>query len=172
MPEGQLVTDDQLRKLKQGQYITASTDLAASLIACGVTPSKEAPCTNTYTDDRPYRSGVPGKVLYHLEPFSSTFKAEDKTFLTADKLAGGFESVDANEKLDELIEEIDDELLKRKIKAQLPLAIMAHHRAALGNRQIIRKWWRKVTPYFYVRKGNKKFLISKDAKKLAKKWNA
>ena len=166
------MTEDQIAKLKEGQYITGSTDLAASLMACGVAPSKDSPCTNTYTDDRPFRSGVPGKVLYHLDRHSSTFKSEDGSLMPADKLAGGFESKDANEKLDELIDQIDDELLRRKIQAQLPIAIMSHHRAALGNRQIIRKWWRKVTPYFYVKKGKKRFLISKDAKQTARKWNA
>ena len=60
--------------------------------------------------------------------------------------------------LDELIDQIDDKLLRCKIQAQLAIAIMSHHRAALGNRQIIRKWWRKVTPYFYVKKGKKRFL--------------
>ena len=171
MPEGQFVNDDQIN-LSAGQYITGSTDLASALIACGVSPFKDAPCTNTYTEDRPFRSGVPGNVLYHLERNSSTFKSEDGSPISADKLAGGFQSKDANEKLDELIEQIDDDLLRRKIEAQLPLAIMSHHRAALGNRQIIRKWWRNVTPYFYVKKGKKRFLISKDAKKTAKKWNA
>ena len=172
MPKGQIVTEDQINQFKNGQYITGSTDLAAALIACGVEPSKDSPCTNTYTEDRPFRTGVPGKVLYHLDRSSSTFKSDDGSPLSSDKLAGGFESTDANEKLDELIEKIDDEILKRKIKAQLPLAIMSHHRAALGNRQIIRKWWRKVTPYFYVKKGNKRFLISKNAKETAKRWNA
>tara|TARA_S200002703_G_scaffold110832_1_gene96412 strand:- start:2460 stop:2981 length:522 start_codon:yes stop_codon:yes gene_type:complete len=173
LPAGQIeLKEDQINNLRGGQYITGSTDLAAALMACGVTPSKDSPCTNTYTDDRPYRTGVPGKVLYHLERSSSTFTNNDGSPIPADKLAGGFESIDANEKLDVLIEEIDDELLRRKIQAQLPLAIMSHHRAALGNRQIIRKWWRKVTPYFYVKKGKKRFLIAKDAKKTAKKWNA
>ena len=171
MPTGQLVTEDQINSLKSGQYITGSTDLAASLMACGVAPSKDSPCTNTYTDER-HLKGVPGKVLYHLERHSSTFKSEDGSFIPAEKLAGGFASKDANEKLDELIDQIDDKLLRCKIQAQLPIAIMSHHRAALGNRQIIRKWWRKVTPYFYVKKGKKRFLISKDAKQTARKWNA
>lgn len=173
MPTGQPeLKEDQINSLRDGQYITGSTDLAASLMACGVAPSKDSPCTNTYTDDKPFRSGVPGKVLYHLERHSSTFKSEDGSFIPAEKLAGGFASKDANEKLDELIDQIDDKLLRCKIQAQLPIAIMSHHRAALGNRQIIRKWWRKVTPYFYVKKGKKRFLISKDAKQTARKWNA
>ena len=161
---------DQMAALKKGQFVTGSTDLAAALMACGVTPIKECPCTNTYSDDRPYRTGVPGKVLYHLERNSSTFIDDDGGYISADKLVGGFESVDANQVLDDLINKIEDNLLRRRIKSQLPIAIMSHHRAALGNRQIIRKWWRKVTPYLYLKRGKKRFLLSKDSKKTKSKW--
>ena len=70
----------------------------------------------------------------------------------------------------ELIEKIQDQDLKDKIKEQLPLAIMSHHRAAFGNRSIIRKWWRNVQPWVYIQRGNKKFLLPRTAKNPAKKW--
>lgn len=155
---------DQLYKLKAGQYITSSTDLAAALMSCGCKPLESSPCTNTYTDKKPYRSGVPGEVLFHLEKNSSTFKIE------TEKLAEAYNSKDANEVLDLLIEEIKDINLKNKIKEQLPLAIMSHHKAAMGNRSIIRKWWRKVEPWVSIRKNNKMFLLPRTAKKTAKKW--
>ena len=164
------MNSNNLKEFKQGQYVTHSTDLAASLMACGVTPIKDCPCTNTYTGDRPFREGLPGKVLYHLERNSSTFIDDDGSYISADKLAGGFDSVDANQVFDELINQIEDNLLRRKIKAHLPLAIMSHHRAAMGNRQIIRKWWRKVTPFLYLKKGKKRFLISRESKTTKQKW--
>ena len=120
--------------------------------------------------NRPFREGVPGKVLYHLERNSSTFIDDDGSHISADKLAGGFESVDANQVFDKLIDQIEPDLLRKKIKAHLPLAIMSHHRAAMGNRQIIRKWWRKGTPYLYLKKGKKRFLIPKESKTTKSKW--
>tara|TARA_R100001163_G_scaffold46148_2_gene34671 strand:- start:1041 stop:1535 length:495 start_codon:yes stop_codon:yes gene_type:complete len=155
---------EQLAKLKSGHYITSSTDLAASLMACGCNPLQSSPCTNTYTDKKPYRSGMPGEVLYHLEKESSTFNA------STEKLAHGYNSKDANEVLDSLIEKIEDLNLKNQIKEQLPLAIMSHHRAAMGNRSIIRKWWRKVEPWVSIKRNNKMFLLPRTAKKTAKKW--
>ena len=101
---------EQLAKLKSGHYITSSTDLAASLMACGCNPLQSSPCTNTYTDKKPYRSGMPGEVLYHLEKNSSTFNA------STEKLAHGYNSKDANEVLDSLIERIEDLNLKNQIK--------------------------------------------------------
>ena len=107
---------------------------------------------------------MPGEVLYHLEKNSSTFNA------STEKLAHGYNSKDANEVLDSLIEKIEDLNLKNQIKEQLPLAIMSHHRAAMGNRSIIRKWWRKVEPWVSIKRNNKMFLLPRTAKQTAKKW--
>ncbi len=161
---------EHLTALKAGQFITSSTDLAASLMANGCKPLKSGPCTNTYSEEKPFRSGVPGEVLFHLEKNSSTFKKQDGTHYASEELAKGFTDKGANEKLDELIDKIEDSNLRNQIKAQLPLAIMSHHRAAMGNRSIIRKWWRSVTPWVYMKDGNKTFLLPRTAKKTAKKW--
>ena len=160
----------QLAALKAGQYITGSTDLAASLMACGVEPLKGQPCTNTFTKDKPYRAGRPGKVLFHLEKHSKTFTDEKGEPLMAEKLAGSWEDPEANEKLDALIDQVEDDSLRKKIQAALPFAIMSHHRAAMGNRGMIRKWWRNVTPWVLIKKGKKTFLLPRTAKKTAKKW--
>lgn len=161
---------DELNQLRSGQYMTSSTDLAASLMSCGCSPLETGPCSNTYTEAKPFKSGRPGEVLFHLEKHSSTFKKEDGSKLSTEKLAAAFESKDANEALDSLIEEVEDLNLRNKIKAQLPLAIMSHHRAAMGNRSIIRKWWRKVEPWVFIKRGNKRFLLPRTAKKTAKRW--
>tara|TARA_R100001082_G_scaffold98661_1_gene67041 strand:+ start:63 stop:569 length:507 start_codon:yes stop_codon:yes gene_type:complete len=161
---------DELNQLKKGQFITGSTDLAACLIACGCSPLSGSPCTNTYTEARPFKSGQPGEVLYHLEKQSSTFTGKDGVAILTERLAAAFESKDANEILDQLIEEIEDVDLRNRIKEQLPLAIMSHHRAAMGNRSIIRKWWRKVEPWVYIKRGNKRFLLPRSAKKTAQRW--
>ncbi len=65
---------------------------------------------------------------------------------------------------------IEDPVLKIKIKKQLPMAIMSHHRAAMGNRSIIRKWWRKIEPWILMKRNNKTFLLPRTAKKTAKDW--
>ena len=161
---------DELNQLKKGQFITGSTDLAASLMSCGCAPLKDSPCTNTYTEKRPFKTGQPGEVLFHLEKESSTFTGRDGVHLLTEKLASAFESKDANEVLDEMIEEVADVNLRNRLKEQLPLAIMSHHRAAMGNRSMIRKWWRKVEPWVYIKKGNKRFLLPRSAKKTAQKW--
>ena len=161
---------DQMVALKKGQFVTGSTDLAAALMACGVTPSEGSPVSNTYTEAKPHRTGRPGEVLYHLDRHSSTFKKTSGENYLAEELVKGFQSPDANEVLDDLISQIDDEILKKKIEEQLPLAIMSHHRAAFGNRQIIRKWWRMVKPFVYLTRGKKRFLLSKDSKKTKSKW--
>lgn len=150
--------------------MTSNTDLAAALMASGVAPIENSPVSNTYSKEKPYTPGKPGNVLYHLKVSSDTFKNKSNTPISAEKLASGFNSTDANELLDELIEKIQDQDLKDKIKEQLPLAIMSHHRAAFGNRSIIRKWWRNVQPWVYIQRGNKKFLLPRTAKNTAKKW--
>jgi len=160
----------QLSLLKAGQFMTGSTDMAAALMSCGVQPSEAKPVTNTYTKDRPFKPGQPGQVIYHLKATSDTFKTEKGQPLTAEALGAAFESPDANEKLDELISKIEDEELRSKIETQLPLAIMSHHRAAFGNRSIIRKWWRHVEPWVFIQRGKKKFLLPRKAKKTADKW--
>ncbi len=161
---------DQLHKLREGQFITSSTDLAASLMACGCKPLEDGPCSNTYTDARPFKSGRPGEVLFHLEKHSSTFKGQDGLPIMTEKLAGAFRGKDDNSVLDSMIDEIEDQNLCNRIKAQLPLAIMSHHRAAMGNRSIIRKWWRKVEPWVFIKRGNKRFLLPRTAKKTAQRW--
>ena len=90
--------------------------------------------------------------------------------MATEALAAGYNSKDANDVLDALIEDIEDASLKAKIKEQLPLAIMSHHRAAMGNRSIIRKWWRQVEPWVFLKKGKKKFLLPRNSKDTAKKW--
>ena len=150
--------------------MTSSTDLAASLMACGVSPLKDGPVSNTYSKEHPHRKGRPGKILYHLETKSGTFKDATGSPLATEALAAGYNSKDANDVLDALIEEVEDASLKAKIKEQLPLAIMSHHRAAMGNRSIIRKWWRQVEPWVFLRKGKKKFLLPRNSKDTAKKW--
>lgn len=160
---------ENLKDLKKGHYITASTDLAASLMACGCKPLESGACTNTYTDNKPYRTGRPGEVRYHLEKTSSTFNDGEGYIFTED-LAVAFASTDANEILDDLIGKIEDPSLRSRIKKQLPLAIMSHHRAAMGNRSIIRKWWRKIEPWILMKRNNKTFLLPRSAKKTAKEW--
>ena len=161
---------EELSGLRNGQWMTDSTDLAASLMACGVAPLKDGPVSNTYTKENPHRKGRPGKVLYHLQTKSDTFLDSEGSPVTADKLAAGYNSKDANETLDALIEKIQDEPLRAKIKDQLPLASMSHHRAAMGNRSVIRKWWRQVEPWVFLKKGKKKFLLPRKSKETAKRW--
>ena len=52
---------EELSGLRNGQWMTDSTDLAASLMACGVAPLKDGPVSNTYTKENPHRKGRPGK---------------------------------------------------------------------------------------------------------------
>ena len=100
--------------------MTSSTDLAASLMACGVSPLKDGPVSNTYSKEHPHRKGRPGKILYHLETKSGTFKDATGSPLATEALAAGYNSKDANDVLEALIEDIEDASLKAKIKEQLP----------------------------------------------------
>ena len=158
---------EELTGLRNGQWMTDSTDLAASLMACGVAPLKDSPVSNTYSKEFPHRKGRPGKVLYHLETKSDTFTDETGSPVSAASLSTAYNGKDENEKLDALIEEIEDEAFRAKTKGQLPLAIMSHHRAAMGNRSLIRKWWRQVEPWVFLRRGKKKFLLPRSAKEPA-----
>lgn len=160
---------NELQALREGHFITSSTDLAASLMACGCKPLESGACTNTYTDSKPFKTGRPGEVRYHLENNSSTFH-DGNSFIKTEELAKAYSSPDPNEILDNLINEIEDPVLKIKIKKQLPMAIMSHHRAAMGNRSIIRKWWRKIEPWILMKRNNKTFLLPRTAKKTAKDW--
>ncbi len=161
---------EHLGVLKRGQYIVGNTDLAAALMAAGCRPVEDGPVSNTYDDRTPREKGKPGHVFFHLHTHSESFREVDGTAMSADALARrGYYAADANELLDDLIEQVP-EGLREKIKAQLPLAIMSHHRAAFGNRDQIRSWWRKVTPWLYMKRGQKRFLLPVTDTKAAKRW--
>tara|TARA_Y100000361_G_C11098562_1_gene310548 strand:- start:175 stop:678 length:504 start_codon:yes stop_codon:yes gene_type:complete len=162
---------EQLAAMKRGQYSTRSTAVAASLAACGVKLDKDKPCSNTYTKERPYKAGEPGIVQFHMDIASDTFRKANGKPLRTEHLVDAWNSQDANEKLDALIAKIEDEELKAQIEEQLPKAIMSHHRAAFGNFNMMRKWWRKVEPWVFIRRGKKQFLLPRNSKKTKKAWN-
>jgi hypothetical protein len=87
---------NELQALREGHFITSSTDLAASLMACGCKPLESGACTNTYTDSKPFKTGRPGEVRYHLENNSSTFH-DGNGFIKTEELAKAYSSPDPNE---------------------------------------------------------------------------
>lgn len=156
---------EELAALKAGHFTTGDPTLAASLMACGIEPLKDSPCTRTITENAPA-----GVVCYHTKTTSGTFKDNAGAGVSAEALTAAWQNDDANLELDSLIDQIEDPSLRARISAALPLAIMAHHRAAFLNYSRLKKWAGKVNPWVLVKKGKKTFLLPKTAKKTARAW--
>ena len=155
----------ELAAIKAGTFTTGEPALAAALMACGVEPLEESPCTRTLTEAKPA-----GVVCYHTKTRSGTFTDAQGAGISAQALTDAFTGDDANLALDKLIDEVENPALRARLAAALPLAIMSHHRAAFMNYARIKKWPANATPWVLVKKGKKTFLLPKTAKKTARAW--
>ena len=155
----------ELAALKAGTFTTGDPALAAALMATGVEPLERSPCTRTITEASPA-----GVVCYHTKTRSGTFTDPQGAGISAEALTAAWQDDSANLALDDLIETVQDTALRDRLKEALPLAIMAHHRAAFINYARLKKWPGKAAPWVLVKKGNKTYLLPRAAKKTARAW--
>lgn len=147
-------------------YQTTNGDLAAILMALGCDPLEGAECSNTYTEDKPWREGRPGKVVWSVEMASSTAD------VGAEEIAKGFNDDGVLlEEFDAMVEKIEDEKLRAAIKERVPQVIASFARACFTNRRRIATWWKDVPAYVLIHKNGKTYLLNREAKQLRKKWN-
>lgn len=151
--------------LTRGAHTTQDAAEAAVLMSLGCRPLEGSECSNVYTDAKPRRPGQPGEVFYHVDR-ESGFPGVSSSGIVA-----GFKDKDGiiAEELDALIESIPDAGIREEIKKRLPRTIASFCRAAIGNRERIKGWWRRAPEEVYIKKGKKGFLVPRKNPGLAKK---
>ena len=151
--------------LTRGAHTTQDAVEAAVLMTLGCNPIEGGEVSNVYTEAKPRRPGQPGEVFYHVSRDSS-FPGTSSTVI-----AKGFKDKDgiAAEELDALIDSIPDANIRDQIKSRLPRAIASFCRAAIGNREKLKSWWRAAPEEVYIRKGKKGFLVPRKNPGLVKK---
>ncbi len=142
-------------------FPTTNTKLAAALLTVDVpfADPQVPPLSNVYSEEKPYRPGMPSTITYHLGGQSA---GEHKS---AD-LARAFEAGEADRQLDALVDEIEsaNPVLGNRLRKLLPAALVCYCRGALENRERLLDLWRKATPMVLVRKGQTSFaLVARNA---------
>ncbi len=151
--------------LTRGAHTTQNAVEAAVLMTLGCQPIEGGEVSNVYTDAKPRRPGQPGEVFYHVSRESSFPETSSSAIATGFRDKDGITA----EELDALIDSIPDANIREEIKSRLPKVIASFCRAAIGNRERIKSWWRAAPEEVYIKKGKKCFLVPRKNPGLAKK---
>lgn len=150
------MNDRQTIPIGKTLFPTTNTKLAATLLTLGVpfADAQAPPLTNVYSESRPYRAGMPGTITYHLG-------GQTQSGARSADLARAFEEAQADKRLDQLIEDIEQEnpALGDRLRKLLPEALACYCRGVLENRERLLDLWRKAKPMVLVRKGENSFVL-------------
>lgn len=130
-------------------HATTNTKIAAALVTVGVPFQNSAdPASNIYSEEKPYRPGMPGQVTYHMAI------KEPRSGIPTQKLVDAYNALEADKQLDAIIDEVHKRIpeLGRKLKDILPLALMCYLRGGAENRDRLKDLWRELTPMVLVRR--------------------
>ncbi len=141
---------DQTTSLGLALFPTTNTKVAAMLLTLGVPfadPHQADLCRNIYSEQKPYRTGMPGEVTYLIG-------AKTAEGIQAADLQAAYDAAEADRTLDRLVDEIEAASPARgkRLRLILPLALAAYARGFYENRDRLLDLWKQARPMILIQR--------------------